>query len=528
MWAYLRDSGGDTQDLASQKAYLIAYCSHYKLNLVRIFQDAATSGGSVNHRDEFEAMIDEARKDNASQVVGILYWDLKRFARNQLDSVFFEADLERRGYKLVSLSDEIPDTSFAPVVKSLLRWKAEQDLKDISKDVKRGLQANIDLRDESGNYLGTAPGRAPLCYKSVPYDTGLKMNNGQNRIIGRWIPDPEMWERGKLAWTMRADRASLREIHAATQLYREIITPNILSNYSHFFRNYIYIGELHYAGKVYKNFVPPLVDLVTWQRVQELNYNRPKKGEPHPEGKLHPKTGRGPFLLSGLCRCLYCQQRMYGDVVTRGNFESAKPWRFYLCTLRKHHVEECESRRADASKLERVVIETVSSRVLTDKKATELLDSINAMLANKNMINSRIIQQEREVKELEQAVMNLIDMVEKYGSSRQLIERLSQREQELKLAVFELEQMQKQKQASGVRMDKSVIVAIVSNLNLTLNNGEIRVRQKLLQKTVGKIEVGRETFRIHCRFPVDTLGDWFNRPLGIQLNPYQIYEVSYA
>lgn len=526
MWAYLRDSGGDTQDLASQRAYLLAYCNHYKLNLVRLFQDAATSGGTVTHREEFEAMIDEARKDNASQVTGILYWDLKRLARNQLDSAFFEADLERRGYKLVSLSDEIPDTPFAPVIKAFLRWKAEQDLKDISKDVKRGLVSNIELRDEHGNYLGTAPGRAPLCYKSVPYDTGLRMNNGRNRVIGRWVPDPEMWERGRLAWRMRAERASIREIHAETKLYRELTVPNVLSNYSHFFRNPIYIGELHYSGKVYKNFVPPLVDLEIWQKVQELNYERPKKGEPHPEGKIHPKTGRGPFLLSGLCRCLLCEHRMYGDVVTRKDGGRTNPWRFYLCTLRKHHPEQCASKRANADKLEKAVVDTVASRVLTYDRVSELSDKVNALLSN-NVIDSQIAQKERELIDLEKAVTNLIDMVERYGSNRQLIERLGKREKELKMAYFQLEQLQKQKQISGLRIDKSVVVAIVADLTLTLNSGEIQARQRLLQKMIEKVEVSREKFVLHCRFPIDALGDWFNRPYGIQLNPYQVYEATY-
>ena len=141
VWAYLRDSGGDTQDLASQRAYLLAYCEHHNLRLERVFEDGAISGGSTTGRDEFASMIDLARENTKPLVDGILYWDTKRFARNQLDSQFYKGDLRRRGYRLISLSDDIPDNEFAVVVEAFLEWKAQKDRQDIAKDVKRGIMA---------------------------------------------------------------------------------------------------------------------------------------------------------------------------------------------------------------------------------------------------------------------------------------------------------------------------------------------------------------------------------------------------
>ena len=57
VWAYLRDSGGDSQDLASQRAYVLSYCEHHQLHLARLFEDEAMPGGSVIGREEFELIV---------------------------------------------------------------------------------------------------------------------------------------------------------------------------------------------------------------------------------------------------------------------------------------------------------------------------------------------------------------------------------------------------------------------------------------------------------------------------------------
>jgi len=94
-----------------------------------------------------------------------------------------------------------------------LEGKAQKDREDISKDAKRGLAFIVGLKDENGNYLRVAPGRPPTLFRGERYDTGLKRNNGKPRIGQRWVLDPETWEKGKLAWLMRAERASYKDIN---------------------------------------------------------------------------------------------------------------------------------------------------------------------------------------------------------------------------------------------------------------------------------------------------------------------------
>lgn len=78
-------------------------------------------------------------------------------------------------------------------------------------------------------------------------------SGGEPRIVQRLIPDPESWGRCRLAWQMRHDGASIRDIMDATHLFKNV------SGYESFFQNLIYTGTLEYGGKRLANFMPALV-----------------------------------------------------------------------------------------------------------------------------------------------------------------------------------------------------------------------------------------------------------------------------
>ncbi len=74
VWAYLRDSGGDGQDLSSQRAYyVLGYGKPYRLKLARLFEDTAISGGSTFKQEEFELMIEPARRTDTPKLNSQFY-----------------------------------------------------------------------------------------------------------------------------------------------------------------------------------------------------------------------------------------------------------------------------------------------------------------------------------------------------------------------------------------------------------------------------------------------------------------------
>lgn len=512
VWAYLRDSGGETQDLASQRAYVLAYCEFHRLRLARLFEDGAISGGSVAGRDEFELMVEMARISSPPAVDGILYWDTKRFARNQLDSQFYKADLRRRGYKLISISDDIPDSEFSIVFEAFLEWKAEKDRADISKDAKRGLAFIVGLKDDHGNYLGLAPGRPPKCFIGQPYDTGLKRNNGKPRIVQRWVPDPQTWEKGKVAWEMRSRRASYKEIERETGLYSNPANPG--STYNTFFKNQIYIGRFIYSGKVYENFVTHLATMEQWEAVQQLSYQRPQKGYSFPAGKIHPKTGRSEFLLSGLCTCLYCQASLHAS----RNRQAARgrEWPHYVCSRKKARPESCQAKYIPAHALETMVVQAVVGKILTVDFLQALVDQVNALLPDTASIEQKIFEQRQKLTGLDRAINNLLDLAEQHGSES-VLGRLRQREAERDVARRELYRWQRQI-TQRVTVDPALVVAILSDMRLKLLGQDLKARRMILNQALQKIEVGRTMARLWYKFPLYVLGtgDYFMPPTGFE------------
>ncbi len=526
VWAYLRDSGGDGQDLSSQRAYVLGYCEHHHLGLSRLFEDAAISGGSTLKREEFELMIELARRAETQEVAGLLYWDTKRFARNQLDSQFYKSDLRRRGYILVSLSDDIPDNEFAIVFEAFLEWKAQKDRQDIAKDVRRGMQYLVSLKGSQGNYLGLFPGAAPTFFKGERFNltelNGIRRNDGRSRIAQRLVPDPDTWPLGQRAWAMRAERASYAEIEAALHLFPKSNAAG--GTYAHIFRNEIYIGKLNYGGQVYNDFVPALATPEQWAAVQALNYQRPARGSLFPVGKKHPKAGRGDFLLSGMCTCLYCQAKMHGSTNRRP--ERQTEWRYYICATKDKHPEECpHSKRLSANQIERIILEAVVSQILTIDFAVTMTDRINAIINNTDLVKQEIKRRQKQLASLDAAISNLLDMAEAHPSA-DVLNRLTQRENERKEAQLETDHLHRRLRNSQITVNRQALIDLLLNEKNTLMNGEVKAQQLVLDKIITGIELGRDRGRLHYRFPLSAV--YLERVRGFELNLTLNLELSFA
>ncbi len=511
VWVYLRDSGGDSQDLASQRAYVIAYCKHYRLELKRIFADAAISGGSISGREEFELMIDLSQQHPQPTVDGILYWDTKRFARNQLDSQFYKADLRRRGYKLISLSDDIPGGELSIVYESILEWKAQKDREDISKDTKRGLAFIVSLKDEEGNYLGLFPGRPPTFFRGEAYDTGLIRNDGRSRIIQRLVPDEQVWELGKKAFELRALGSSYKEIERQLNLFPK--TKNYSSTYTAIFRNEIYIGRLRYGGQVYDNFVPALTTPEQWEAVQKLRVYHPRRSESWSDDKLHPKARHGRYLLSGLCYCQYCQSRMHGMTNTRSGRQQF--WKFYVCSRKKARPEECLNGQASAQRLEKAIIDRVDTAILTPTFVETLLGRVNNLLSNTEHIEQMVERKRAQLKALDRKITNLLNELEEMPSNR-VRQRLIEREQEQRNVEREISQLSIQLERGQIRVEREVIFDCLTKTKYELQQGELRARQAFLRNTIERVEVGRGEARLYWKNSEDLREVYSMPPTGFE------------
>lgn len=351
VWAYTRDSGGEDQSIGDQNRAVSGYCEENELVLEHLFCDEARPGSSVAGRERFEEMIHLARslpKEHLPQ--GFVICRFSRFGRNYDDSQFFKADLRRRGFVLVAIADDIPsDNGYGRVIEAFTDWHNEQFLKELSKDVKRGLQ---DLAKR-----GYCPGGFPPAgYKVEKEQIGTR-RNGQPRFASRWVIDPEKAPAVRRAWEMRAAGSSYAQIHEATHVH------NAKGSYNSMFKCVTYLGILRCGDLEIEGAIEPLISQEIWDAVQKRFRKRPRKGSRVPNSPTRPWRERSSYLLSGMVRCAYCGGTVIGgtdNATTRPN-----PWPYYVCGQKKglsYHA--CEGIKVGGCQVEDAVMEAVLSQIL--------------------------------------------------------------------------------------------------------------------------------------------------------------------
>jgi DNA invertase Pin-like site-specific DNA recombinase len=294
VWCYLRHSPGDNQTIDSQLAGMKQWCAEMGWAVDDIFVDEALEG-SREDRDQFQLMMSRARQDPCP-VDGIVLWSFSRFARDQLDAQFYKADLRKRGYAVLSKTDDIPNNEMDPIYEAFIDWKNQRFLDDLPADVRRGLGYIV----EQGYWPG---GRPPIGYRTAPEVIGQR-KNGEPRLGHRLVQDDSVADRVALAWRMKLEgNASLQEIHEATHLYSK------REQYSEFFSNLLYAGIFIYHGKRFpaaweagERFCEPYVTLEEFLSVQILRETRTREA-------TSPRRLASPYLLTGLLRCGLCEGR---------------------------------------------------------------------------------------------------------------------------------------------------------------------------------------------------------------------------
>jgi hypothetical protein len=489
--AYRRDSGGPRQDLASQRAFQQAYFEHYQLTVVHEFEDAAVSSKSTAGRNDFKRMMTLIQDSDPPLADAVVFWDYKRLSRNYDLGQNALSIIRLKGYLVINLSDYIPDTSEGRVLEALKLYVAQQENEDRARDIKRGHKFLMGLRDENGQYLGLWPRRAPQFFIVVPYDTGLKRNDGQPRIVGQLRPDPEKAPLVKRAFELRATGYNYADIEAVTQLFGPLSYQNKIARYRRLFKNPIYRGDFYCGGKWYYDYVPAIVDRDLWERANAVT----TKGEAWNKNLSQPRAGTSKYdLLSGLCFCGLCDRRMF----------TKKGWltRYYICSRRQRiNWSACDNRCIRSDILEPAILDHVTGVFLSPQYIRSLIERVNDLL-NASDIEAELERKLAEVSELSKRRDNLIELGEQSGSQA-VLERLARVEADLKAAQRELETLTtKKRERQPIRVDGSVILALIAQTQRDLNGHDLRPKQVRLQRIIEKVEVVPDAATIHYLFPL--------------------------
>jgi site-specific DNA recombinase len=488
---YLRDSGGDGQEqsTAQQRRVIDAYCVKHGLILAKVFEDEARTGGTTKGRNEFFEMIELAQSPQRPD--GLLVWNYARFARDMDDSAFYRALIRKKGMAIHSLTDPIPPGEFSRVIEALIDYSNDEKRRQTSRDVKRGLNDNV----QKGFTTGGPAARGYLLAKEVI----TFHRDGKPRLASKLEIDPDLGPLVSLAFNMRADEKSYAEIMQAThgKLYK---TKNCFRT---FFTNKTYLGIGKCGDIEIENHHPALVDQATWQAVQEIQ----KRSQRRVKGsRLHPKRINYPSLLSGLAVCIHCGTPVIREVAGK------KKWAAYLCGKKRSrqnwHV--CEGRQINASKADKIIVDTVLEKILTPEFIAELLDEIRALVENTDAIHQEEARVKKSLLACEKAIHRLIDTIETTESPA-AIDRLKDRENERARLNYELNALQARKRAATIVVTEEALRMVLDvwagEIEEARQNEEVRNLQSLLRRFVTKIELGYNLARIWYTYPVDAFSD---------------------
>lgn len=489
VWTYLRDSGGVTQEnsVTQQLSEIRAYCDLHGLSLVEVFMDVAKSGGSVIGRDDFERMMTMSEvKDLRPR--GLLIWNFARFARDSIDSTFYKATLRKRKIIIHSITDPIPDDDWGSrVVETVLDLSNEEKRRQTSRDVKRGLQELVSK--------GFAPGTPPRGYKRVPVQNGF-MRDGKPRWVSKWERDPALWDLVVLAWTMRAEGKSYREIQEATggRLYKSNPCWNT------FFRNKAYLGIGRSGTYENPDHHEPAITWEIWEAVQKLARDNPMRKD-HPR---HPRRVGTPSLFTSYAYCLEC-----GSMMTHTFGHKKHSWRYYICGKKdKQGAASCTSRRVGERRAEDAILNAVINKVLTVEYLADVIEQARIKFSDTAGIELQISNAKHTLEDLEIIIQRLLRAIEK-TESQSAQDRLRDRELERAQATAEIERLESQLAASKVEIAPEAMGIVLDawrdQLIQARATKDIRFVRAWLYRFVSRIELGYNRARIYYVYPMADL-----------------------
>jgi site-specific DNA recombinase len=245
------------QSIEDQTLIMSGIAKSYGLKIVDTITESK-SAKEPRGRVEFEKMIQRIQKGEAT---GILCWKIDRLSRNPIDSAVIQWMLQKEAITSI----RTPDREYRPednaLVLSVESSMANQYIRDLSKNVKRGLKSKLDK--------GWMPCTAPLGYLNTKVEI-----RGENYII----KDPERYDLIRKGWDMLLTgnynvaqvMKQLNEWGFRTRLWKKKgDKPLGKSTAYKIFNNAFYAGLIPYKDLFVQGKHDAMITLEEFDRVQE-------------------------------------------------------------------------------------------------------------------------------------------------------------------------------------------------------------------------------------------------------------------
>lgn len=478
VWIYLRHSPGDNQTIESQEAAVMQLVKEKRWNADKTFRDRWVSGKSTKNRDAFEWMIHLARQ-NPRPADLLIIWSFDRFARKQLHSQFYKAELRLNGWQILSMTDQVPPGEMGFLYEALKDWMNERFLIDLRANTIRGLRYIVEQ--------GCLPG-GQLCkgytFQEIPIGT---YHNGSPRMGRKPQSDPAIAPLVVKAFEMRARGAPYAAISRETGLYGP--QPG---SWNHLFRNRAYIGEYEFQGEIFTNVYPAIISKELFEAVQR---NLPKR-QSKMQGRYHPRRRGSSYFLANIAVCACCGGKMEGKS-SAGN-------RYYVCAQSNRGEGSCpDTNLVPADAVENGVLQALREHVLAVDYLESLLDWTNQCL--RSGLEELTLQLQKVRSEFEQEEQLLLKMTHNFGTmdtptrSAQIV--LLEQEARVEELRARLSLLEEAFANSEIKTSREEIKVYVQNMRNMISRAEFFDLREICERLCSRIVMGREECRVELHFP---------------------------
>ena len=381
------------ESIEGQLRECAAFAEKNGITILRHYIDRAYSAKTDN-RPEFQHMIKDGGKKLFDMVI---VWKLDRFARNRYDSARYKALLRKNGIKVVSATELISEGAEGIILESVLEGFAEYYSADLSEKVIRGMTENALKCKYNG-------GSRPI---------GYVVDEEQRLQI-----DPAIAPFVLEAFKMYDGGASIKQIRDWLN-ERGVKTHREQSGLSYgavryMLNNRRYIGEYSFRDIVVPNGIPAIVPDDLFERVQERLKESGKAPAMH--------KAEDDYLLTTKLFCGYCGAYLCGE---SGKSRSGSTYHYYKCVSVKKKRKKCHKKPVRKRWIEDLVINEIMKIVMDDDTVEAI---VSAVMDLQDRENTTIPIYEKQLRETETAIGNIVRAIQDGVQSEALMQRLAELE----------------------------------------------------------------------------------------------------
>ncbi len=496
---YLRVSTGRQaeQDLSipDQRAQARAWCESRGWRIVAEYVEPGASA-TDDRRPEFQKMVERACDgENAFDIVVV--HSFSRFFRDAFGLEFYVRKLAKHGVRLLSITQELGDDPAQVMMRQVIALFDEYQSKENAKHTLRSMKENA----RQGYWNGSQP---PYGFRTVEagrrghrIKKKLEIDAVEAEIVRkmfRLFLEGEV-ERGPfgikaiVVWlNERGYRTRRGGTWGVGQLHQMLTNP-------------VYAGRLRFnrtearsrkekkeTDIIYAD-VPAILDTAMFEKVQRLLKERNPR-------VTAPRFVTGPILLSGLAVCATCDGAMS---LRTGTSHRGNVYRYYTCSscFRKGKTA-CNGRSIRMDRLDALVTQHLSDRLLQPERLAEMLQSLASRRAEKTTeVDRRTTALEKEARDAEDRLRRLYMLIE--TGLAELDGILKERIEALKLnrdrASAALERTKE-----GARQRIEISPALIEQFGCTmrekLSSGDNAFRKTYISAIVDRVEVDDDQVRI--------------------------------